>query len=285
MKENYFLTFLKGILMGMADVIPGVSGGTIAFITGIYDRLIFGIKDVGNFIAQIPNSLKKRKLFSNLFKLDFSLFIPLVLGIGLSFIVGSQIMSGLMDKYPARIYSFFIGMIIASAIIIFRKIKTHRFLEIVAGILGFGLGLFISLMPVSTGTQTPSMIFLFFLGMLAICAMILPGISGAYIVLMFGQLKFMYDAIGNIFVMWPYLLVFVVGAVIGILLFSRVLSFLLKHHHSGTLYALTGIMVGALTGPVKLVTGSINKSSIVFSLLLFVAGIVIVLLIEKYAKN
>lgn len=285
MKENYLLTFLKGILMGIADVIPGVSGGTIAFITGIYDRLIYGIKDVGTYIAEIPKHLKKKKLFSSFFKLDFPLFIPLFLGIGLSFIIGSQVMSGLMDKYPAQVYSFFIGLIIASAIVIFKKIKSHKTSEIIFGILGFGLGLFISLMPVASEAGNPSMIFLFFLGMIAICAMILPGISGAYIVLMFGQLKFMYDSIGNIFVMWPYLLVFGIGAVIGILLFSRVLSYLLKNYHSATLYALTGIMLGALIGPVKIASKSANKNSILISVVLLIVGFALVMLLERHAKK
>lgn len=273
--------------MGIADIIPGVSGGTMAFITGIYDRLIFGIKEVGTFIVNIPKNLRSKKIVSSFKKIDFALFIPLFLGIGVSFIFGAQIMSKLLIKYPAQIYSFFIGLILASAFLIFKRIKTHSFSSIIFVVFGFLLGLFISLMPISANSDNPSLIFMFFLGMIAICAMILPGISGAYIVLMFGQLTFLYSAIGNIAEYWLFLLVFGIGAIIGLLIFSRILSYLLKEYHSRTLYALIGIMLGALIGPIKLVFAQSEKQSSSFVLLgvLTILGIIVVLLIEMISTK
>lgn len=272
--------------MGIADIIPGVSGGTIAFITGIYNRLIIGIKDVGSFILSVPKHLKKKKLFSSFFKLDFALFIPLLLGIGIAFVLGAYFLSGFIDKYPAQVYSFFIGLILSSAVLIFKKIRSHKFSEILFGFLGLLIGVAISLIPASSSGADPSLIFIFFLGMIALCAMILPGISGAYIVLMFGQLEFMYAAVVRDFLeRWPYLLVFGIGGLIGLLSFSRLLSYVLKNHHSKTLYTLTGLMIGAVIGPLRTTIFSIRDSTMVVSFILFIVGVVVVFLIEKVAKK
>lgn len=272
--------------MGIADIIPGVSGGTIAFITGIYARLVSGIKDVGAFIVSVPKNLKKKKLFSALFKLDFAFFIPLLFGIGIAFVSGAYFLSGFIDKYPAQVYSFFIGLILSSAVLIFKKIESHKFNEIIFGIIGLATGIIISVIPATSSGVEPSLVFIFFLGMIALCAMILPGISGAYIVLMFGQLKFMYDVVVRDFLeKWPYLLMFGLGGIIGLLSFSRLLSYVLKKHNSKTLYLLTGLMIGAIVGPLRTTIFSLSESTLLVSFAFFVLGAIVVFVVEKFAKK
>ena len=199
-------TFLKGILMGIADIIPGISGGTIALILGIYERLINAIKSIS----------------------DFKFLIPLGLGIFTAIIAGSFTIPYLLDTYPAYIFAFFTGLILGSIKIIYKRIKLHKISGFTLGILGFILAFVITGLKLLQINH--SYLIIFFSGIIAISAMLLPGISGSYILLVLGQYKFMLTALKDINI--PYILIFIAGAIIGLIFFSRIISYLLKLHHS-----------------------------------------------------
>lgn len=229
--KEYPPIFFKGLLMGFADIIPGVSGGTIALITGIYERLITAIKNLG----------------FDLKKIDFNLFIPLGLGIIIAFLIGAEILPHLLEQYPAYVFAFFFGLIAASIKIVHKKIKRKTVIELLWG----SAALFIAYEVVGLEYfQTePTYWFIFIAGFIAICAMLLPGVSGSFMLLMMGQYRFMLEALRDL--KWGYIFVFIAGAVVSLLSVSRVLSYLLKNYKSQTMAFLTGLMLGALRLPFK----------------------------------
>ena len=178
-KEAIFI-FIRGVLMGSADIVPGVSGGTIALITGIYGHLVGAISKI-NF-GFVKPLLKgdfggfKTRLFE---EIDFKFFIPLVLGIGVAFLTLAKVVTFCMDNYPALTFSFFLGLIIASAVILFKKLNNINIKYLISAVVGLILTYaFVSLNPIAANH---SLLILFISGMIAICAMILPGISGSFL--------------------------------------------------------------------------------------------------------
>jgi len=288
MKKNYFLTFLKGMLVGVCDLIPGISGGTILFITGIYERFIDGLKNGGIFIKELIKliSRKNSPSFKKILRLlDFELFIPLILGIWLVYAFGSKIVLDLIGAYPAQVYSFFIGMVFASAYVVFKHIKSRRTKEAIFGIIGFGLGILISSFTKTSGSVF-SLWYVLILGFVSICAMILPGISGSYILLVLGGYEFMLGVLHDIIHKWHYALAFAIGSVIGLLTFSKLIAWLLKKHHSMTLSVLTGLMLGAIIGPLKQTLGKIpNTGVLIPSIVLLFIGIASVIVIDYFARD
>ena len=231
--------YVSGLLMGAADVVPGVSGGTIAFILGIYERLISALSGV--------NKESLKMLFKGEFKALWSHFdgtFLLVLGSGIatSIVLIAGIITHLLETYPSYLWGFFFGLILSSAYFLIRQVVhfrwIHALLMVLGGIVGAGLSL---LVPIQTET---SLIMVFFSGMIAICAMILPGISGSFLLLMMGMYGFVLTAIKSIDLL--VVAVFGVGALLGLLSFSKVLHYLLQHARSVTLATLTGVMLGAL---------------------------------------
>lgn len=287
-KENYFLTFLKGILVGICDLIPGISGGTILFISGIYERFIDGLKNVGIFFIELFRLINGKSVHS--FKkiltfLDFKLFVPLIIGIWVAFLFGSKLMASLISTYPAQVYSFFIGMVFASAYVIFGHIKSRTLKEVLWGIAGFLLGILISSLAKSSVTNF-SIWYLMFLGFVSICAMVLPGISGAYILLILGGYEFIIDVLQDIIHKWPYFLEFAFGSILGLLTFSKFLSWLLKKYHSITLSVLTGLMLGAVIGQVKSTIAKIpNTSVLIISIAILLIGIASVVVMEYAVRK
>lgn len=285
MKENYFWTFIKGVFMGLANVIPGVSGGTIAFVTGIYERLIDGITDVGTFLKEFLLKIigKNKKTHKKIFGLiDFKFFIPLFLGILPAILLFSVLFSNLMESFRPFVFSFFGGLILASAVLIYKKIKKHNALGIIYGIIGLAIGFLVTILPVTQNASDPGFLLILIMGAVATPTMILPGISGAFVVLLFGQLEFMYGAVANIAQKWPYLLTFAAGSVIGVLAFARILSYLLKKYHSYTLFTLTGIMLGALYGPVSDILLNLNGTTdVLIASALALLGIAAIVFLHK----
>jgi putative membrane protein len=284
-RQSVISIFLKGLLMGGADVIPGISGGTIAFITGIYERLISGLKDISEFIRLFIEKIigRNKQSFRKIFaKIDFGFFLPLGIGIASAILIGSRIIPGLLQSYPGEIYAFFTGLILASAAVVHRKIKTHGFKSLIAGFLGLAIGYLASSSAYANAGGEPSLLTIMFVGFIAISAMLLPGLSGAFILVMLGQYEFMLNALRNVITMWPYVLVFLIGAGMGLIVFSRILSYLLKKHHSMTLYVLAGIMVGALYSPIGIVLEA-TYTHIAYPVLFFLAGMIIVYGIERVA--
>ena len=238
-KRNYPLLILRGCAMGAADVVPGVSGGTIAFITGIYEELIDSIKSVD---LQAVKLLLKFKLAEFWKKINGNFLISVIAGIGISIFSLAKLMTWLLENHPIYIWSFFFGLIIASSVLVAKEIKKWNIFTVISLILGAIIAYGITVM---TPSETPdSWWFIILSGAIAICAMILPGISGAFILLLMGKYTYILGAVSafNIGV----LLLFAVGAVAGITSFSHLLSWLLKHHHTATVSLLTGFMVGSL---------------------------------------
>lgn len=225
--------------MGGADVIPGVSGGTIAFITGIYEELIESIKNID---ADALAYLKKFDFSSFWKKINGSFLIAVFTGVITSLLSLAKLMGFLLATYPIPVWSFFFGLILISSPLILREVKKWSFAIVLSGISGIAIAYWITVISPS---QTPSnLFFIFFCGVLAICAMILPGISGAFILLLLGKYEYMIQALIEFNI--PVVLVFMAGCIVGILSFSRFLSWILKHYRFPTLALLAGFMLGSL---------------------------------------
>lgn len=238
--KDYLILVLKGIGMGVADVIPGVSGGTVAFITGIYEELIGSIKSV-----TAPESLKhiKSLSFLNYYKaINGNFLIAVLSGIAFSFISLAKLMQHLLQNYPIFVWSFFFGLILASIWFVAKTVEKWKLTTYLSFVVGVSLGFLITTL---TPTETPNHLwFIFICGAVAICAMILPGISGSFILLLMGKYLYMMTAVSNF--NFPVILVFLLGAAVGILAFSNFLSWLLQRFHSVTIALLAGFMLGSL---------------------------------------
>ena len=240
MKEKASLV-LKGFCMGTADVIPGVSGGTMAFILGIYQDLIDAIR---SFDSRWFLSLLKLEFKESLSRPHFAFLIPLGAGIFLALMFFTRIihLPRLLLDYPEQIYGLFFGLIVGSIIVLIRGMKGLRpysYLWIIPGVLS-GLLVF-NLVP----TQTPETAwFVFVSGALSICAMILPGISGSFILLILNKYAYIFNAIG--YFKLSILVPFALGAATGLLLFSRVLSFLLTRYYAATILFISGLLLASL---------------------------------------
>jgi putative membrane protein len=236
------IIFLKGLFMGTADVIPGVSGGTIALITGIYERLVHAISRID--LRFISRFIKRdfggaKKIIRNI---DFQLFIPLLIGIGLAIILMSRVMDYFLNNFEAPTYAFFFGLILASAVLLYRKVEGFSIVIMLFSITGFLVGFFFT--GLATLQIEHSLPIIFISGMIAICAMILPGISGAFILLLLNQYEYMLSVLKDL--QFLEIFIFIIGALIGILAFSRVLDRVLRKYKSYTLAFLFGLMLGAL---------------------------------------
>lgn len=225
--------------MGTADVVPGVSGGTVAFITGIYEELLRSIAAIDISALQL---LRKFELSLFWKKINGSFLVSVFGGVVVSIISLAKLMTFLLATYPIQVWSFFFGLILISSVIILREIKAWRFTIFFALIAGTLFSYFLTTL---TPAQSPeSLIFVYISGMLAICAMILPGISGAFILLLIGKYEFMLRALTNVEIVIVF--VFVIGCISGLLLFARLLSWLLKNYKDISIAVLAGIMLGSL---------------------------------------
>lgn len=235
--------FLKGVCMGAADIIPGVSGGTIAFITGIYDQLVDAIR---SFDTTFIRRFFSGNITQALANLHFRFLLCLLAGIGVALVGMAGIVHHLLITYPVHVWSVFFGLIAASVVVVGRRVGGFNVVNAVWCILGalFSYTL-VGMIPVSTPETTW---FIFLCGMIAICAMILPGISGAFILLMLGKYAYVTATLRNPFAPGSLATigVFAAGALCGIVVFSRILHYLLSRWHAATVSVLTGFMIGAL---------------------------------------
>ncbi len=237
--KDYLLIAFKGMGMGAADVVPGVSGGTIAFITGIYEELINSIKSINGNAVKLLFQFKFKEFWQ---AINGNFLLALIFGIFLSFLSLAKLIKYFLAEQPILIWSFFFGLIVASAIVIARKITEWKLRTIIAMLIGIGIAYMVT---VVTPAETPtSYWFLFLSGALAICAMILPGISGAFILLLLGKYEYILNAISSFKL--DVVAVVGAGAVIGLLSFSNLLSWLLKKYHNMTIGLLSGFMIGSL---------------------------------------
>lgn len=234
-----FGVYLRGVLMGAADIVPGVSGGTMAFITGIYDRLLGSIRA---FDVTCLRLLSRGQVRAAWLHVDGAFLLLLLLGIATSILSLARLVSWLLDAYPVPLWAFFFGLILASALVLLRQVPRWT-PALCACLVGGGLtAAFIALSPVVA--MTPGLPGFFIAGFIAICAMILPGISGSFILILLGMYGPVLTALKNLEL--EVILVFGLGAGLGLMCFSRLLHWLLQRFHAATMALLTGFLFGSL---------------------------------------
>lgn len=300
--KDAILLFFKGICMGSADIIPGVSGGTIALITGIYEDLLQAISSIG---AHTVKKLVRFDIKGMLQDIHLRFLVSLLSGIGIAIISLAGLMHFLLNHYPVFTWSLFFGLITASILVVGKKVNNWKGLPALWFLLGTAAAYFIvSMIPVST---PEALWFIFLAGFIAICAMILPGLSGAFLLLILGKYEYITGTLKNPFILenMVVIVVFMVGAVAGLLMFSRVLSFLLQRYHNIMMAFLTGLMAGAMKKiwpwkevvEQKIVRGKVHvlvdknvlpqgmDSELFIAIALAVAGFIIVILLERLSGN
>lgn len=298
---DYLLISLKGLAMGAADAVPGVSGGTIAFISGIYEELISTISNVN---LSLFKTLFKKGLKDFWTQLNGNFLLALLSGIIVSYVSFMRLANYLIENEPILIWSFFFGLIIASIYFVGKQIKKWNVTVIIGLLFGAFSAYYITTLPSLATNESP--FFLFFAGAIAICAMILPGISGSFILVVLGAYKTLSDALHDFDL--KKIIVFATGAIIGLLSFSHLLKWLFKHYHNLTLAILTGFIFGSLNKvwPWKetltwhvnskgiktpLLERSISPFSfegdnhIVFAILLIIVGFLTIFILEKVGSK
>lgn len=234
--------FLRGLLMGAADVVPGVSGGTMALIVGVYERLLQAISDGVAALLKLGR-LDVQGGWQGLKAVDWALVIPLAAGIGTALLVGARFIPGLMETYPQESRGLFFGLIAGSLIIPWARISTpaarHVLLATVAAVMAFGL---VGLPP--RAIADPALWYVLLCASIAICAMILPGVSGAFLLLVFGIYQPTLEAVNARDL--AYVATFIGGAVLGLGAFAKLLTYLLHRVYDATMAVLVGLMAGSL---------------------------------------
>lgn len=281
--------------MGAADVVPGVSGGTIAFITGIYEELINSIRNIGLEALRLFFTGRWKAFWK---KINGNFLLAVFAGIFISVLSLARLLEYLLEHEPVLIWSFFFGLVLASSYVVSRKISRWDYARVVALVGGIGIAVYIT--SVTPTTTTGASWFVILSGGLASCAMILPGISGSFILLLLGKYAFALHAVNERILLDLALLG--AGAVTGLILFANLLSWLLRKYHDLTIAVLVGFMIGSLnkiwpwkeTLETILVEGRIMplveknrlplpgspEDQFLWALLLLSAGIGIILLIE-----
>ncbi len=298
---DYFIITLKGMAMGAADVVPGVSGGTIAFISGIYEELL---DTINAFKLSLIPVLKNKGIKAAWQKANLNFLVALLLGIGISVLSLAKLLSWLLLHKPVLIWSFFFGLVIASIWFVGKQIKVWNIRSIFSLITGIiSAYLITTFQPVQS--TDPEYLYLFLSGALAITAMILPGISGAFILVLLGVYQVVLNAVHEF--NFKIIAIVGVGAVVGLLSFSRVLKYFLSHYKSATLALLTGFIIGALTKiwpwkvaiensftnekPVLLTEKNVwptqydGDPQILWAIILGFAGFLLILALEKWGQK
>ena len=237
--KKYGLNYLKGMAMGAADIVPGVSGGSIALIAGIYQELLDSINSFNLDNLRLLKSFQIKEFY---LRLNGNFLLSLVLGIMTSIFALSRVITYLMDEHPIPLWSFFSGLILVSSFLILKEIKKWNLVVIVSIAIGTAFAWWVTNLPPTT---TPNDYwFTFVAGAIAICAMILPGISGSFVLLILGQYERILQAVlDKDFIT---LALFASGCLVGILSFSRVVAYLLRRFHAATIGLLSGFMLGSV---------------------------------------
>ena len=276
--------FFTGVTMGIADLIPGVSGGTIAFLFGIYDELLYSIKLMTGHVPKLLLSGKFKQAFG---LIPFGFLLPLGMGIAIAIFGLVHIVSYLLETQPMLVWSLFFGLVLGSAYVVSRRITTWTLNRTLLLLIGFVLTFIIVGLPAIGGSAAPLAVF--GTGVIAITAMILPGISGSLIMVLLGQYEIIIKAVADRDA--ALLAIFAAGAVIGLALFVRLLTWLLKHYHFAVIAFLIGVMAGSLrkiwpwqSNDISGTTANILPTlelSLVWAILLGLIGFVIVLILER----
>jgi len=238
LKDYLFIT-LKGIAMGAADVVPGVSGGTIAFISGIYEELL---ETISNFNIQALKVLTKEGVKPFWKHINGNFIAALLFGIAISIISLAKLITYLLHTHPVLLWGFFFGLIVASVFLVGKKITQWKVPHVIALIIGTIIAFVITILNPMENPDT--LWFVFISGAIAICAMILPGISGSFILLLLGSYELILSSVKDFKI--TTILTFILGCVVGLLSFSKFLNWLFKRFHDITIAVLTGFLIGSL---------------------------------------
>ncbi|WP_026812724.1 DUF368 domain-containing protein [Arenibacter certesii] len=297
---SYLIISLKGMAMGAADVVPGVSGGTIAFISGIYEELITSINNVN---LSLLKTLRTEGFKAFWTKVNGNFLLSLLVGIAISILSLAKFISWLLENQPIPLWSFFFGLVLASIFLVGKEINKWNLGTILTLILGAAIAYYITTLPPSKNTD--SLVYLFFSGALAICAMILPGISGAFILVLLGSYKTILDAVHERDL--KIVITVGLGAIFGLLSFAKLLKWMFTHYKNSTLSLLTGFIAGSLNkiwpwkeiletklyGEKLVVLKEQNISpyafegdpQIMFAILLAITGFSLIFILEKLATK
>ena len=288
---DYIKLFFKGIFMGISDAIPGVSGGTIALLLGIYEELIHTISSL-NFVQILY--LRKNGFKSFWSKINGGFLFSLLLGIGVSLISFVKISASLLDKYPLFVWSFFLGLIIATVYVIYKLIEKLNFRNILFVLISIMATLLLSSFS-TVEINNIGLLYILFCGIIASSAMILPGISGSLILVILGVYTFLINALNNLDIL--IIIAFILGAIIGLLGFSRVLKYLFNNYRNITYSIMLGLVIGSIPKILKItlfliaepwnkdLTAKINNIDIVISIILMLCGFSLILILDKKTKK
>jgi len=280
--SDYITLFFKGIFMGIADAMPGISGGTIALLLGIYEELIESISELKiSLFSKLIN--KGFKSFWE--KLNGNFLLVLVSGIGISLISFVKISASFLESFPLFIWSFFLGLIFATVHVIYKLINQWHNLNFFFLIISIIFSIFLSSFS-AYDTDEISLLYILFSGIIASSAMILPGISGSLILVILGVYAYLIKALDNLDMI--VIFTFISGAIIGLLGFSKILKYLFNNHRDATYAIMLGLVIGSI-GNIwpwnKSFSTELSNLNLFLSISLVILGFVIVILLEKIKKD
>jgi putative membrane protein len=278
---DYIKLFFKGVFMGIADAIPGVSGGTIALLLGIYEELISTISGL-NF--SLVTKLKNNGFKSFWESLNGNFLITLVLGIGISLILFVKISANLLTSHPLYVWSFFLGLILATVYVIYKLIESWNLVNIISTLLMIAFSIILTSDSLDISDDT-NLFYILICGIIASSAMILPGISGSLILVILGVYKILVEALDNLDI--KIISSFIVGAIIGVISFSKILKWLFRNYKSLAYSIMLGLVIGSIEKIWpwnKSFSVELSNLDLFVSISLVILGFIIVFLLEKRKK-
>jgi putative membrane protein len=285
---KYYITVsLKGMAMGAADAVPGISGGTIALLLGIYEELI---STIGNINLSLFKDLKEHGINSFWKKINGNFLLSLIIGIGISLITFVKITAYLFDKHPILIWSFFFGLVLATIYVLYKLIKSWNYINLIFVVAATFISIYISGINIIVDIDI-DLIYILICGIIAASAMIIPGISGALILVILGLYPTMINAINNL--EFDKIITFASGAIIGLLSFSKIIKWMLSINSSLTYSILLGFVIGSLSkvwpwkselGQNILPSSYIGENYLFYSIILISIGFLLIFLLEKIQK-
>jgi len=285
--KYYIAVSLKGMAMGAADAVPGISGGTIALLLGIYEELI---STIGNINLSLFRDLKEHGINSFWKKINGNFLLSLIIGIGISLITFVKITAYLFDKHPILIWSFFFGLVLATIYVLYKLIKSWNYINLIFVVATTFISIYISGISIIVDIDI-DLIYILICGIIAASAMIIPGISGALILVILGLYPTMINAINNL--EFDKIITFASGSIIGLLSFSKIIKWMLSINSSLTYSILLGFVIGSLSkvwpwkselGQNILPSSYIGENYLFYSIILISIGFLLIFLLEKIQK-
>ncbi len=281
-KSDYLILFFKGVFMGIADAMPGISGGTIALLVGIYEELV---NTISRLNLHIISEFKIRDFNSFWKKINGNFLITLILGISISLISFVKVSASLLENYPLFVWSFFLGLIFATIYVIFKLINKWYLTNFIILFFCIFFSVYISSFTVDV-TNEISLLYIFMSGIIASSAMILPGISGSLVLVILGVYTYMIKSLDNLELV--VIFTFIFGSLIGLLSFSKILKYLFKNYRDLTYTMMLGLVIGSIEKAWpwnKELAVEISNLNMFFSISLVIFGLIIVLLVERLKKQ